>query len=433
MKNNYTDVHLSKPLTEYCKNASNKEGDTFVGIKSELIDGKHEINVYFPIGYEISKKEEAVRDEIIDLVEVLQAYNDKQSTVTQITANQVLKTVRFPVQAYFRVMQHFLQHDYYKENEEVFVPGMSGPVNMRETINRVHPIVQKSGFVFPYLMVRKNNDTDKHIITEINKYCVYESFMKLGWIYKYRLPQPSNVKNPNLKIYKSVLQQKLDDTNNDNLKQLFQSMLAIIDFRNSADDPDEFYFGTNNFEYIWEKLIDETYGIKNKEDYFPKTTWKLNYGGKRNNPALEPDTIMKTKDYIHVLDAKYYKYGQTLKRSDLPKSTDINKQITYAEYIATSSKFDSERNEYKSILNAFLMPFNKDKNALKTNSKYFSIGEAVADWKVSRQDYERVQGMLVDIKTLISNSTRPNRREIKELSDAIVKSLETNKAIESGR
>jgi len=56
MKNNYTDVHLSKPLTEYCKNASNKEGDTFVGIKSELIDGKHEINVYFPIGYEISKK-----------------------------------------------------------------------------------------------------------------------------------------------------------------------------------------------------------------------------------------------------------------------------------------------------------------------------------------------------------------------------------------
>ena len=79
------------------------------------------------------------------------------------------------------------------------------------------------------------------------------------------------------------------------------------------------------------------------------------------------------------------------------------------------------------------MPFNKDKNALKTNSKYFSIGEAVADWKVSKHDYERVQGMLVDIKTLISNSTRPNRREIKELSDAIVKSLETNKAIESGR
>lgn len=433
MSNSFTEIQLSKPLTEYCKNASNKEGDTFVGIKSEFINDKHEINVYFPIGYKISQKEEDVRDEIIDLVEVLQAYNDKQSTISKITANQVLKTVMFPVQAYFRVMQHFLQHDYYMENEEIFVPGMSGPMSMRETIKRVQPIVQESGFIFPYLMVRKNNDTDKHIITEINKYCVYESFIKLGWIYKYKLPQPSNVKNPNLKMYKSILQQKLDTINNDNLKQLFQSMLAIIDFRNSSDDPEEFYFGTNNFEYIWERLIDETYGVKNKEDYFPKTTWKLNFAGKRDNPTLEPDTIMKTDDNIYVLDAKYYKYGQTLKHSDLPKSTDINKQITYAEYIATNSKFEDERSEDKSILNAFLMPFNKDKNPFKANSKYFSIGEATADWKDSSQDYERVQGMLVDIKTLISNSTKPNRKEIRELSDAIIKSLENNKDIESGR
>ena len=34
----------------------------------------------------------------------LTAYNDKQSRVSQITANQVLKTVRFPVQAYLRVI-----------------------------------------------------------------------------------------------------------------------------------------------------------------------------------------------------------------------------------------------------------------------------------------------------------------------------------------
>lgn len=431
--NKYTDVLLSKPLREYCKNATNREGDTFVGIKSEIIEGRHHINVYFPIGYKISEKEEDVRDEILDLVGVLQAYNDKQSRVSQITANQVLKTVRFPVQAYFRVIHYYLQHDYYKENEEIFVPGMSGPVNMRETINKIQPIVQKSGFVFPNLMVRKNNDTDKYLITEINKYCVYESFLKLGWIYKFKLPQPASIKNPNLKVYKSILQQKLEQANNDNLKQLFQSMLAIIDFRNSSDDPEEFYFGTNNFEYIWERLIDETYGIKNKSYYFPKTTWKLNYGGERNNPALEPDSIMETNDYICVLDAKYFKYGQTTKHTDLPKSTDINKQITYAEYIATNSKFEKERNEGKSILNAFLMPFSKVNNPFKTNAKYFSIGEAVAEWKSSNEDYERVQGMLVDIKTLISNSTRPNRQEIKDLSKAIEDSLKRNKDIESRR
>ena len=56
-------------------------------------------------------------------------------------------------------------------------------------------------------------------------------------------------------MYQTILRQKLEKTNEDSLKQLFQSMLAIIEFRNSADDPEEFYFGTNNFEYVWEKLI----------------------------------------------------------------------------------------------------------------------------------------------------------------------------------
>ena len=102
MSKAFTDVVLSKTLNSYCRNATNKEGDTFVGIKSEIKGDKHEISVNFPIGYNISKKEENLRDDIIDLISVLSAYNDKQSRVSQISSNQVLKTVRFPVQAYFR-------------------------------------------------------------------------------------------------------------------------------------------------------------------------------------------------------------------------------------------------------------------------------------------------------------------------------------------
>ena len=94
MSNEFKEVILSKSLSEYCRNATNQEGDTFVGIKSEIVGDRHEISVHFPIGYKISEKEEDVRDEILDLFSVLQAYNDKQSRVSQITANQVLKTVR---------------------------------------------------------------------------------------------------------------------------------------------------------------------------------------------------------------------------------------------------------------------------------------------------------------------------------------------------
>lgn len=425
MSKGFTDVVISKTLNNYCRNATNKEGDTFVGIKSEIKGDKHEISVNFPIGYNISKKEENLRDDIIDLIAVLSAYNDKQSRVSQITSNQVLKTVRFPVQAYFRVMQYYLDYDYYMENEEIYVQGMSGPVSMKQTIKRIQPIPQKTGFVYPNLMVRKNSDTDKHIITEINKFCVYESFIKLGWIYKQKLPQPANIKNPNLKMYQTILRQKLEKTNDDSLKQLFQSMLAIIEFRNSVDDPEEFYFGTNNFEYIWEKLIDEIYGITNKSYYFPKTSWKLRVG-ERENPALEPDTIMITDESISVLDAKYYKYGVTGRVSDLPRSTSINKQITYAEYIAENPKFTEDRKNDKKIFNAFLLPFDMEDNKLGANDNYFTIGEAVADWKQADKDYERVQGILVDVKKLMANSTKPNIQEIKKLSDAIKDSIKRN-------
>lgn len=416
---------IKKNLFDYCRNVTNIKGDDFVGIKSELVNDEYKITVNFPIGYSISKEEKNVRKEIFDLFSILQSYNSRQSEVAQMSSEQVLKTIRFPVQAYLRVMRHYLHYGFYKDTEENYQLGLCGPVSMSRTISRVQPIVQKSGFVFPNLIVRKNNDTDKEIITEINRYCVYESYLKIGWLYNQKLPPQPNIKNPNLKAYAIVLKQRLVNTNKDSIKQLFQSMLAIIEFRNSADNPNEFYFGTNKFAYVWEKLIDATYGIENKRDYFPKTNWKLRFPESKtiNNPVIEPDTIMLYDDKIFVLDAKYYKYGITKNDQDLPKSTDINKQISYAEYIATNDKFKKYAFNEKCILNAFIMPFNKEFNEFSTNDTYISIGEAVADWKQGGNDYEHIQGILIDVKTLMSISTRPNRKEIENLSKAIEDSL----------
>ena len=75
MSSTNEEFHLEKPLYKYCKNATNREGDTFVGIKSELIDEKHSLTVYFPLGYKISQDDELVRNEIIQLLSVLQDYN----------------------------------------------------------------------------------------------------------------------------------------------------------------------------------------------------------------------------------------------------------------------------------------------------------------------------------------------------------------------
>ena len=87
-------------------------------------------------------------------------------------------------------------------------------------------------------------------------------------------------------------------------------MLAIIDFEGDKDSDKNYRYGTYRFEYIWEKMIDKVFGIENKADYFPKTTWYVN-GSKYDNASLEPDTVMLYGTDVYVLDAKYYKYGVT--------------------------------------------------------------------------------------------------------------------------
>lgn len=427
MSSDYLGVDIEKPLYEYCRNATNREGDTFVGIKSEIIDDKHRLSIHFPIGYEISQNEEKVRNEIIQLLTVLQEYNDKQSVISKMSKEQLLKTVRFPVQAYMTVILYYASNGVYQIKEDNFVSGTSGPVNWNRTIKQESVIPTKKGFLYSRVRVRKHSDTDKDLITEINKYCIYESYTKLGWIYKlpeFQKPYQSKTKE----VYRTYLTGIHSRTNKDKDKQLFQAMLDILDFSNTTDNPEEFYFGTNNFKYIWERIIQNVYGNVIKEYYFPRTKWKLNIGKERDNKALEPDTIMKYKKDVYVLDAKYYKYGVTKNPIHLPASSSINKQISYGEYIVTHEKFAEEINEGMRVYNAFLMPYNSLDETYKENSdKYYSIGEAVADWKISDEDHERVQGILVDVKHLMNSQILPNQKEIEKLSNKIIESLEINK------
>lgn len=99
-------------------------------------------------------------------------------------------------------------------------------------------------------------------------------------------------------------------------------------------------------------MIDKVFGIPEKVEYFPKTTWNLENGKKYDNAFLEPDSIMLHDGKVYVLDAKYYKYGWSGAPGHLPESTSINKQITYGEYIAKSEKFLKE-GQHPTVYNAF--------------------------------------------------------------------------------
>lgn len=125
-----------------------------------------------------------------------------------------------------------------------------------------------------------------------------------------------------------------------------------------------------------------------------------------------PDSIMLYNDKVYILDAKLYRYGcSDLENPDLlPNSSDINKQITYGEYIERVKNIPEDK-----LYNAFIMPFNKQNNFFgKIDSKgnyvpdvtdeIANIGEATGDWKNnSNKKYERIQGIVMDTRFLMYN------------------------------
>ena len=242
------------------------------------------------------------------------------------------------------------------------------------------------------------------LITRIHRYCVYESFERIGWLYTTNSPeQPDITFDKNM--FLATLNAKLGSTNNDNDKKLFRSMIAMIEFRDNQTIDKQFYFGTDKFETVWERLIDKVFGVPNKDDYFPHGLWTERYGKNKGKPAsaLEPDTIMIYGGKYYVLDAKYYRYGILPQYGPglLPQSSDINKQITYGQFVKNQRTPDGAQ-----VFNAFIMPYNRVNNQFKINGLFGNVAEAVGDW-VDHPDnpeiYERVQGIVFDTRYLLKN------------------------------
>lgn len=203
-------------------------------------------------------------------------------------------------------------------------------------------------------------------------------------------------------------------------------MIQMLEYLDSANDNKQYYFGTDRFEYVWERLIDEVFGIRGKEEFFPRTKWNLKFNANKDNHALEPDSIMMCDDKIYVLDAKYYRYGVTGESRHLPESSSINKQITYGEYIDNCQALKDKYGELP-IYNAFLMPFNRGKNPFHVSDDYFlNIGEATGEWKNDAKLYEHVQGIVIDIRFLMNNYTGSHKSKIRKLAKVIDEELAKN-------
>lgn len=408
-----------KSLWERCEISSNKDEDSFVGIRVK----DNDIRITFPMGYNLVESDDKViRKEILSLLSILKKFNKKKNSEESFERSQQ-SVLEFPIISYQHLILDYFSNGYYSEKEVDYSSANKGKINWKRTIQKKKPFLADDNAVYLDFIVKKNIINTNTILTRIHEYCVYESFIKLGWLYTDILPMQPLIKF-NKKMFVAVLNEAIAQTFNDNKKQLFIAMRNVVNSVNEGDTlSKECSYGTRSFEYVWERMIDYVFGESNKEVYFPKARWTL--VGKTESiesSSLQPDTIIRTDDKIYIIDAKYYKYGMTGNPLNLPASSSIQKQITYGEYL-TSSKFKEVYGQIFSqdkIYNAFVMPFNKDK---KKEDEYKLVGIANADWKHSDKQYENVVGLLLDTKHLMDSCYRQNGVEINKLSISIEKAI----------
>lgn len=414
-------VEKDDDIFKHCHVNENKDGDRFVGIKAD----SGEIMVYFPIGYELPKRDQDVRRDIKNLIHVLSEFSSKEDRLLAVNKFAAPQSVDFPINAYRNVIEYYLANNssYYVETDPIFKTSARGPQDWPKTLRKQTPLVQNvdgvSSLIFTNFTVRSSLPNYNKKITQINRYCVYEAFKKLGWLYVPYMPDPPG-EHPDIKTSISIVNSRLQTINDDKKKTLFKSMKSMLEYQDEKTSERQFYFGVDEFDNVWEKLIDTAFGEKDKDQYFPRTRWLLDYGKIKEKKPLIPDTIMIYNNKYYVLDAKCYRYGWTGIPDDLPNGTSINKQITYGEYLEVSKSINND-----SLFNAFIMPFNMAKNYFNISEPIGNIGEAIGDWRYKPQmkNYERIQGIVMDTRYLMYHYVGNNTRDKVTLSECIEKVL----------
>ena len=402
-------------LRDHCHVNSNEDGDRFVGIKADSDNAM----VYFPIGYELPETDAEIRTDIKHLIQVLSEFTTKDDRLLALNRFAAPQSVDFPINAFKSVIEYFFSigGKYYVETDATYKTAATGNQDWPRTVRNQMPLVQSkngvSSFIYTNFVVRSVTPNDTKLITQVNRYCVYEAFKRLGWLYvPYTIEEPGP--HPDVKTSIAIVQSRLAGTNDDKKRALFQGMKDMLEFMDEKTSDKQFYFGTDDFDHVWEKLIDRAFGERDKDKYFPRTRWLLDKGKYKEKRPLMPDTIMIYNGKYYVLDAKCYKYGWTGIPDHLPNGSSINKQITYGEYLEKRMGVDSD-----SLFNAFIMPYNMEKNHFGLTSFVGNIGEAVGDWRKNRKYYERIQGIVMDTRYLMYHYSGKPLKEKVALAECI--------------
>lgn len=354
----------------------------YIGLK--IKEGK--IEFVFPCNYEKALTEDELKRDMLNLIKVINKYKGLKDINDSFKQDNM-----FPFQTYLWIIKDYLNNGYYSASKRVYLNNNRGKINWKKTIKNNDIFLDNDNIIYKSFIVCHNINDSQNVLTNIHKFCVFEAVNKMGWYYNLSSSVvDSNFLKYSKNVMLNILRKSYNSSYTDNDKILINNMIKLIEgLDENKLNSKEFDISTTEFEYVFERLIDERFGNVNVKDYYPNASWHID-GKKYDSSNLRPDTIMIKNDKAYIIDAKYYAYGYTNNVCDLPDTSSIQKQITYAEELLNRCS------NINYIYSIFLLPTSSI-NYLE----YF--GYADTSWKQDGQSYEKIYSFLIDLKTLIND------------------------------
>ena len=390
-------------LTPYYHKVTNKTDDSFVGIKIR----NDRIDFYYPETYNFddSSIENSRKDvlAILQSISIAKTHSDSKIKIESSFSNNEA----IPLLSYLWIIRDYLINGFYVNREKVFKKNQKGKIDWKRTING-QPIISKGNVIYKDIVVSIKNDLDD-LIVEIHKCCVKKSIDVLGWLF--RIKNSSFIQTRKLSkelknLYVDTLKKELNNTFEDFKKERLKNMLAIVEGLSEDENTKEIVYGVDSYAYIFEKMIDSIFGNTNPSTFYPHANWYLKLNGfiPFKSSDLRPDSILIKNTVAYILDSKFYRFGYTANKDDLPETTSIQKQITYGDFI----KNNKLGKKIKKIRNAFILPYNKYDNKLGLSNTIEYIGYSKTDYRKCEEDYEIIHAFLIDLKYVIETWNSKN-------------------------
>lgn len=352
-----------------------KNDKDFVGIKVK----QKVMTITFPIGYRI---EENIIESPMNETNRIQDIKALMRCLDITNMDYYEEGIeQFCFSSAFYIIDYYLKYGLYKKSNNQTQLNKNGKINWKKTLTNTEPIYLKGNIIYNDFYTR-TNIREESIITSIQKYCLSVSTKILGWMYDIA---PIKIENINLSVNEMLyhLNKELYATNVDNKKSIIKEMINLISGTNTTSilNNKEVAIGRYHFDKVWERLLKkELYRTFNEYNCLPNTYYVDSKNNKIMNSDLYPDMIIKEKNTIIIIDAKYYQLN------NLPPSSDVCKQLFYSQFI-------KHRNRNYKIINMFLLPKN-----LKQEYEYY--GYAASE---QTKKEEKIMTYYIDTKCVLKD------------------------------